>query len=68
MNQTLRILPHFAAAFSRIASGDSTNGIAPLLVSLILIVVSWYFRPADRKIMSGTCAMLLILPALAGNQ
>ena len=41
------------AAFSRIASGDSMNEIAPSLVSLILIVVSWYFRAADRKIMSG---------------
>lgn len=38
--------------FSRIASGDSMNEIAPSLVSLILIVVSWYFRPADRKIIS----------------
>ena len=38
------------AAFSHIASGDFVNQIAPSLVLLILIVVSWYFRPADRKI------------------
>jgi uncharacterized membrane protein YphA (DoxX/SURF4 family) len=37
--------------FSHIASGDSINEIAPSLSLLILTVVSWYFRPADRKIM-----------------
>jgi uncharacterized membrane protein len=40
------------ATFSRIASGDSINEIAPSLLLLILTVVSWYFRPADRKIIS----------------
>ncbi|MBI3578836.1 MAG: DoxX family protein [Ignavibacteriales bacterium] len=40
------------AVFSHIASGDSMNEILPALVLLILIVVSWYFRPADRKIIS----------------
>jgi uncharacterized membrane protein YphA (DoxX/SURF4 family) len=38
------------ATFSRIASGDSINEIFPSLLLLILTVVSWYFRPADRKI------------------
>ncbi len=38
------------ATFSRIASGDSVSEIAPSLLLLILTVVSWYFRPADRKI------------------
>ncbi|GAB2566137.1 DoxX family protein [Spirosoma areae] len=38
------------ATFSRIASGDSLNEIAPSLLLLTLTVVSWYFRPADRKI------------------
>ena len=33
------------AVFSHIASGDSMNEIAPSLVLLILIVVSWYLRP-----------------------
>jgi uncharacterized membrane protein YphA (DoxX/SURF4 family) len=37
--------------FSHIASGDSINEIAPSLSLLILTMVSWYFRPADRKIM-----------------
>ena len=38
------------AVFSHIASGDPVNEIAHPLVLLILTVVSWYFRPADRKI------------------
>ena len=40
------------AVFSHIASGDSMNEIFPSLVLLILTLVSWYFRPADRKIIS----------------
>ena len=39
------------AIFSHIASGDPVNEILPALLLLILIVVSWYFRPAGRKIM-----------------
>jgi hypothetical protein len=38
--------------FSHIALGDSMNQIAPSLALLILTVVSWYFRPAERKIVS----------------
>ena len=40
------------AIFSHIASGHSVNEIFPSLLLLILTVVSWYFRPADRKIIS----------------
>jgi len=40
------------AVFSHIASGDSVNEIFSSLLLLILTVVSWYFRPADRKIIS----------------
>jgi len=40
------------AVFSHIAVGDSVNEIFPSLLLLILTVVSWYFRPADRKIIS----------------
>lgn len=40
------------AAISHIAMGDSINEAAPSLVLLIVTVVSWYFRPADRKIVS----------------
>ena len=36
------------AAFSHIASG-SAHEIFPSLLLLILTLVSWYFRPADRK-------------------
>jgi uncharacterized membrane protein YphA (DoxX/SURF4 family) len=37
------------AAFSHIASG-TVKEIFPSLLLLTLTVVSWYFRPADRKI------------------
>ncbi|MDB5109977.1 MAG: DoxX family protein [Mucilaginibacter sp.] len=37
------------AAISHIASG-TVNEIFPSLLLLILTVVSWYFRPVDRKI------------------
>lgn len=38
------------ALFSHIMSGDSFNYSAPSLLYLVLIVLSWYFRPAERKI------------------
>ena len=38
------------AVFSHIASGDSMKEIAPASVLLILIGVSWYFRPESRKV------------------
>src|SRR5260221_7137957 len=38
------------AALSHIASGDSVSELLPSLLLLILTVVSWYFRPLDRKI------------------
>jgi uncharacterized membrane protein YphA (DoxX/SURF4 family) len=40
------------ATFSRIASGDPVNELFPSLLLLILTVVSWYFRSADRKVIS----------------
>ncbi|HEU0065105.1 MAG TPA: DoxX family protein [Flavisolibacter sp.] len=40
------------AIFSHIAFGDSMNEIFPSLLLLILTVLSWYFRPADRKIIA----------------
>jgi uncharacterized membrane protein len=40
------------ALVSHIASGDPVTALAPALVLLSLIVVSWAFRPADRKIIS----------------
>lgn len=41
------------AAFSHIASGDPLTTILPSLLLLTLTVVSWYFRPANRKVISG---------------
>lgn len=38
------------AIFSHIAIGDGMNEILPSLLLLVLTVVSWYFRPANRKI------------------
>jgi hypothetical protein len=35
--------------FSHIASGNSVVDMLPALLLLILTIVSWYFRPADRK-------------------
>jgi hypothetical protein len=39
------------AIFSHIAKGDAINAIFPSLLLLILTAVSWYLRPADRKVM-----------------
>jgi hypothetical protein len=36
--------------FSHIASGDSWYQLLPALFLLGLTIVSWYFRPADRKL------------------
>ncbi|WPU94369.1 DoxX family protein [Mucilaginibacter sabulilitoris] len=41
------------AIFSHIALGDSVKEIFPALLLLILTAISWYFRPAERKIMSA---------------
>ena len=38
------------AIFSHIASGDPLTSILPSLLLLILTVISWYFRPGNRKI------------------
>ncbi|HEY5774414.1 MAG TPA: DoxX family protein [Chitinophagaceae bacterium] len=38
------------AIFTHIAAGNSIIEIFPSLLLLILTVVSWYFRPADRKL------------------
>lgn len=38
------------AVFSHIASGHSMKEIFGPVLLLILTLVSWYFRPADRKI------------------
>ncbi|HTB52433.1 MAG TPA: DoxX family protein [Ferruginibacter sp.] len=38
------------AIFSHIAMSDSIKEIFPSLLLLMLTVVSWYFRPANRKL------------------
>lgn len=40
------------AIFSHIASGDPVNEFFPSLLLLVLTIVSWYFRPSNRKIVS----------------
>lgn len=37
------------AIFSHIASGDGVKELFPSLLLLVLTAVSWYFRPANRK-------------------
>jgi len=38
------------AAISHIVSGDPFSKTFPSLFLLVLTVISWYFRPVDRKI------------------
>ncbi len=40
------------AIFSHIAVGDPMKELFPGLLLLILTILSWYFRPADRKTIS----------------
>jgi hypothetical protein len=40
------------AIFSHIAVHDSVKELYPSLLLLFLTVASWYFRPADKKIIS----------------
>jgi DoxX-like family len=40
------------AVFSHIALGDTMKEMFPSMLLLILTVVSWYFRPLNRKIIS----------------
>ncbi len=38
------------AFFSHLATGDAVKEFIGPVLSIILIVVSWYFRPSDRRI------------------
>lgn len=42
------------AIYSHIAFGNPVKDIFPSLLLLMLTIVSWYFRPADRKLISST--------------
>jgi hypothetical protein len=47
------------AIFSHLAVGDpASESFGPALL-LILTIVSWYFRPADRKIQAGVSTVTL---------
>ncbi|WP_114939579.1 DoxX family protein [Mucilaginibacter endophyticus] len=37
------------AIFSHLAAGNAVNEIFPALLLLVLTVISYYFRPVDRK-------------------
>ncbi len=38
------------ALFSHIGAGDPVTAMLPAMLLLVLTVVSWYFRPADKKL------------------
>ena len=38
------------AIFTPIAAGNPVSEIFPSLLLLVLVVISWYFRPAERKL------------------
>lgn len=42
------------AVFSHLASGHATTDMFGALLLLVLTIVSWYFRPAEKKIVSMT--------------
>jgi len=39
------------AIVSHLVTGDSVTAILPALLLLVLTILSWYFRPAERKLM-----------------
>lgn len=41
------------AVYSYLVSGPSTATLSGPLLLLVLTVLSWYLRPADRKLLSG---------------
>lgn len=40
------------AVISHLIVGDPFSKTFPALLLLVLVIISWYFRPADRKIIS----------------
>ncbi len=41
------------ALFSHIASGDAVTDMIPAVLLIVLMLLSWYFRPASRKTVSA---------------
>src|SRR6185295_2096362 len=50
------------AIFSHLAVNDSINEIFPSLLLLILTLISWYFRPSNRKIKALPADRILVKP------
>ena len=50
------------AIFSHIAAGDPMSESLPSLLLLILTMVSWYFRPANRKLSALATGRILAKP------
>jgi hypothetical protein len=50
------------AIFSYVAISDGMNEIFPALLLLILTMVSWYFRPANRKLSALATGRILAKP------
>jgi hypothetical protein len=42
------------AVFSHLANGDGAIELIGPVLLIVLTIVSWYFRPADRKLVSVT--------------
>jgi hypothetical protein len=42
------------AIFSHIAVGNGVSELFPSLLLLILTVVSWYFRPSEKKVTNAS--------------
>jgi len=40
------------AVFSHIATGNPAKELFPSVLLLVLLILSWYFRPANRKVIS----------------
>ena len=47
------------AIFSHMSAGDSISAIFPSLLLLILTMISWYFRPSNRKISAVSISNVL---------
>jgi uncharacterized membrane protein YphA (DoxX/SURF4 family) len=48
------------AVYSHLAMSDPVKELLPALLLLILILISWYLKPADRKITSVNLQMKII--------
>jgi uncharacterized membrane protein len=45
------------ALFSHIATGNAITEILPPVLLLVLTVISWYFRPADRRLVQSNVSV-----------